>query len=84
MYAIRSYYEPVIGIGLGAQILAIAAGGGSLPAPLAFEVGYANRVDEEGLAGFMPARFPHVSYMRDRPVPPAGARILAEDRNNFV
>ena len=71
--------KPVIGIGLGAQILAVAAGGGSLPAPLAFEVGYANRVDDEGLAGFMPARFPHVSYMRDRPLPPAGARILAED-----
>lgn len=71
--------KPVIGIGLGAQILAIAAGGDCLPAPLAFDVGYANRLDEEALAGFMPARFPQVSYMRDRPVPPGGARILAAD-----
>ena len=40
--------KPVVGIGLGAQILARAAGGGSEPAPLAFEVGelvleFANR-----------------------------------------
>jgi len=27
----------------------------------------------------MPERFPQVSYMRDRPIPPAEARILAED-----
>jgi GMP synthase-like glutamine amidotransferase len=71
--------KPVIGIGLGAQILAIAAGGGSTPAPLAFEVGYAIRAAAAALAGFMPERFPLVSYMRDRPVPPAGAQILAED-----
>jgi GMP synthase-like glutamine amidotransferase len=71
--------KPVIGIGLGAQILAIAADGSSEAAPLAFEVGYATRVDEEALAGFMPERFPHVTYMRDRPLPPADARILAVD-----
>jgi len=71
--------KPVIGIGLGAQILAIAAGGGSTPAPLAFEVGYAIRAAAAALAGFMPERFPLVSYMRDRPVPPAEARVLAED-----
>jgi GMP synthase-like glutamine amidotransferase len=71
--------KPVIGIGLGAQVLAIAAGGGSVPAALAFEVGYANRTAEAALAGFMPERFPHIAYMRDRPVPPAGAHVLAED-----
>jgi GMP synthase-like glutamine amidotransferase len=70
--------RPVLGIGLGAQILALAGGGGSAPAPLAFEVGYAQRVDPQALAGFLPERFPQVSYMRDRPVPPAGARLLAE------
>jgi GMP synthase-like glutamine amidotransferase len=71
--------KPVIGIGLGAQILAIAAGGGSEQAPLEFEVGYARRVEQDALSGFMPERFPHVSYMRDRPVVPADAKILAED-----
>lgn len=71
--------KPVIGIGLGAQILAIAAGGGSSPGPLAFEVGYADRVTDDALAGFLPARFPQVSYMRDRPEPPPGARLLATD-----
>jgi GMP synthase-like glutamine amidotransferase len=71
--------KPVIGVGLGAQILAIAAGGGSEPSPLAFEVGYARRCRDDALGGFMPARFPHVSYLRDRPVPPAGARVLAVD-----
>jgi GMP synthase-like glutamine amidotransferase len=71
--------KPVIGIGLGAQILAVAAGGGSTPAPLSFEVGYAVRRADDALAGFLPARFPLVTYMRDRPAPPADARILALD-----
>ena len=71
--------KPVIGIGLGAQILAIAAGGGSQQAALAFEVGYAGRVVDDALGGFMPERFPHVSYMRDRPVLSTKAQVLAED-----
>lgn len=71
--------KPVIGIGLGAQILAIAAGGGSQAASLAFEIGYARRLEANALAGFLPERFPHVSYMRDRPLPPPSAAILAED-----
>ena len=71
--------KPVIGIGLGAQILAIAAGGGSQQAALEFAVGYANRVVDDALGGFMPERFPHVSYMRDRPILPADAKVLAED-----
>jgi GMP synthase-like glutamine amidotransferase len=74
--------RPVLGIGLGAQILAIAAGGGSTPAPLSFEVGYATRVMDEALGGFLPRRFPHVIYMRDRPEPPPEARILAQDERN--
>jgi len=71
--------KPVIGIGLGAQILAIAGGGGSEPTALGFEVGYARRIEEGALAGFMPERFPHVVYMRDRPALPSGARVLAVD-----
>jgi GMP synthase-like glutamine amidotransferase len=71
--------KPVVGIGLGAQILARAAGGGSEPAPLAFEVGYARRVEDDALAGFLPERFPSAVYMRDRPLPPPGARVLAVD-----
>ena len=71
--------KPVIGIGLGAQILAIAAGGGSQQAALEFAVGYANRVVDDALGGFMPERFPHVSYMRDRPILPANAKVLAQD-----
>lgn len=71
--------KPVLGIGLGAQILAIAAGGGSEPAELSFEVGYAERTTADALAGFLPERFPHVVYMRDRPLPPPDAAILARD-----
>jgi len=70
---------PVVGIGLGAQILAIAAGGGSEPAPLVFEVGEARRTREGALNGFLPERFPLVVYMRDRPLSPPDATILAED-----
>ena len=71
--------KPVVGIGLGAQILAHAGGGGSEAAPLDFEVGHAHRVVEDALCGFLPERFPHVSYLRDRPVVPDGAQVLAVD-----
>jgi len=71
--------QPVIGIGLGAQILAIAAGGGSEPAPLSFEILRVTRVVDDALNGFMPARFPLVSYMRDRPVLPDHASVLGLD-----
>lgn len=71
--------KPVIGVGLGAQILALAGNGGSVQAELEFEVGYARRIQPEALGGFMPERFPHVSYMRDRPVLPPEALVLAVD-----
>ena len=70
---------PVIGIGLGAQILAIAAGGGSVPADFVFEATTAHRIDDGALNGFLPASFPQVLYMRDLPVLPDGARVLAAD-----
>ncbi len=70
---------PVIGIELGAQILAIAAGGGSQAAPLEFELGDYRRVTDDALNGFMPERFPMVSYMRDRPQLPDDAQLLAVD-----
>jgi len=73
--------KPVLGFGLGAQILAIAAGGGSEVAPLDFAVGYARRTAEDALGGFMPDTFPLVSYMRDRPVLPETARVLAQDES---
>lgn len=71
--------QPLIGIGLGAQIVAFAAGGGSAPAPLSFEVGEAYRVDDGALNGYLPAVYPLAVYMRDWPVPPADARVLARD-----
>jgi GMP synthase-like glutamine amidotransferase len=74
--------QPVIGIGLGAQILAIAGGGGSSPAPLAFETGHATRADSTALNGFMPERFPLISYMRDRPEPPSDSTVLAVDEHD--
>jgi GMP synthase-like glutamine amidotransferase len=70
---------PVLGIGLGAQILALAAGGGSTPAPLEFEVGEATRSRPDALAGFLPELYPLVLYGRDRPEPPPEAEILAQD-----
>jgi GMP synthase-like glutamine amidotransferase len=70
---------PVIGIGVGAQILAIAAGGSSETADLVLEASYVKRINEGALNGYLPAEFAQVVYMRDRPVPPADARILATD-----
>jgi len=70
---------PLVGIGLGAQILAVAAGGTSESSPLDFHVGDARRVEDGALNGYLPEKFPHVVYMRDRPVPPDYAAVLAED-----
>jgi GMP synthase-like glutamine amidotransferase len=70
---------PVIGVGLGAQILAIAAGGGSEPAELTFGASTVTRIRDDALNGFLPAEFSQVIYMRDRPILPDHAVILAED-----
>lgn len=78
----RAFLEqgtPVIGFGIGAQILAIAAGGGSETADLVFEATTATRVTADALNGYLPERFSQVLYMRDLPVLPASARLLAED-----
>lgn len=70
---------PVVGIGLGAVIVAVAAGGGAAEAPLRFSVGMARRTAADALGGALPERFPMAVYLRDRPVLPAGAAILARD-----
>ena len=69
----------VIGIGLGAQILALAAGGKSFAAPLVFKVGHAHRAVDDALGGFLPERYVNIVYMRDRFEPPADATVLATD-----
>lgn len=68
---------PIVGIGLGAQIIALASGGQTVETPLAFNVGYATRCEDDALNGYLPVRYPLVEYMRDRPVPPKSAKILA-------
>ncbi len=75
---------PVIGIGLGAQILAIASGGDSLEHKLTSHVGMAHRVNEEALAGYIPEKYPLVKYMRDKPVLSSYAQTLAVDDEGEV
>jgi GMP synthase-like glutamine amidotransferase len=70
---------PVLGIGLGSQILALAAGGGSVPAALTFEVTQAQRRNLRALNGYLPETYPLALYMRDWPVPPDYATVLAAD-----
>jgi len=70
---------PVIGIGLGAQILALASGGDVEAAELTFETGIASRSRDDALNGYLPEEFVQVVYMRDRPIPPRDAKILATD-----
>lgn len=71
--------KPVVGIGLGAQILAIAAGGRSQSNPLEFSVGKAIRASDEALNGYLPPEYPLAIYMRDWPIPPENATVLARD-----
>ena len=68
---------PIVGIGIGTCILATEAGGGTDEAPLRFVVDTARRVVPQALGGHLPESFPVALYMRDRPVLPADARILA-------
>lgn len=70
---------PVIAIGQGTCILAAETGGGAAEAPLRFVVDNACRVDPRELAGHLPESFPIAVYMRDKPVLPADARVLAVD-----
>jgi GMP synthase-like glutamine amidotransferase len=74
---------PVLGIGLGAQLLSIMAGGSVEQTDLRFELDEARRVDAQALGGFLPERYPLVIYGRDRPVPPPDARILAVDSAGY-
>jgi GMP synthase-like glutamine amidotransferase len=73
---------PVVGIGVGACILAAAAGGGAEDAPLRFAVETARRLHPDALGGHLPASFPAAVYMRDRPVLPAASRVLAVGGDN--
>lgn len=73
---------PVIGIGTGAQVLALAADGRVETGPLIFNVSTAFRVADNALKGFLPPQFPNVIYMRDVPVPPSYADALAVDGDN--
>lgn len=77
--AVLALGKPVVGIGLGAQILALASGGRSEPTGLEFSVGRARRVAEGALGGYLPAEYPVAVYMRDWPVPPDAAQVLAVD-----
>jgi len=69
---------PIVGFGLGADILALAAGGEAETAAFRFEVFTATRRIETALNGFMPPSFPMVQYGRDRVQLPPTATILAD------
>ena len=72
---------PVLGIGLGAQILAMASGGSVRPAPLRFKMGVARRTRDDALNGYLPETFPIATYMRDAFEAPPHAEVLAIDED---
>jgi GMP synthase-like glutamine amidotransferase len=70
---------PVVGFGLGAQVLALAAGGSVEPRELTFEMLTATRLRDDALNGYLPETMNQVIYMRDWPVPPDDAVVLATE-----
>lgn len=75
--------RPVIGIGQGAQILGLAAGGRAVAHPFEFRVERGQRTRPDALNGFLPESFPMISYMRDRVQPPAEATVLATAEDGY-
>ncbi len=71
--------KPVLGFGLGAQILCLAAEGSVVGGPLNFQVLDCRRTTPDALGGLLPAAFPAAVYMRDWPQPPDYAVTLAVD-----
>lgn len=70
---------PVIGFGLGAQVLALAEGGSAHTMPLTFEVTRAVRTTPSALHGYLPEEYPVAIYMRDWPEPPPHVSVLAHE-----
>jgi len=70
---------PVIAFGLGAQVLALAAGGSVESRDLTLEILSARRTREDALNGYLPEQLTQVVYMRDWPSFPESAQTLAED-----
>ncbi|MCB1427769.1 MAG: hypothetical protein KDJ48_02915 [Nitratireductor sp.] len=68
---------PVVGFGLGALVLATAAGGGAAEAPLRFELLTAERTGLGDSFLQVPQYFPLAQYLRDEPVLPRGAVKIA-------
>lgn len=67
--------KPIMAIGVGAQILAVAAGGGTIADDFVFTIRTAKRTKEDALSGRLPPEFPVAVYMRDAPVLPAVAQM---------
>ena len=70
---------PLVGFGLGGQIINLAAGGKSELSPLDFSMGYASRLKEYALHGFLPEQYVNIVFMRDNFIPPKESSILAVD-----
>jgi GMP synthase-like glutamine amidotransferase len=70
---------PVLGLGLGAVLLSVAAGGGAAEAPLRFEVEDVTASPGTAFAPHLPERFPMALYLRDMPVLPTASKVLATD-----
>lgn len=83
----RSYLDaglPVLGFGLGAILLAVAAGGGADEQPLRFAVAQARSLGPGLLGGFLPETMPLTLYLRDGPVLPLGSEVLAQGEHGEV
>jgi len=73
---------PIVGIGFGACLLATVSGGGAEEAPLRCSIETAVRSAPHALGGHLPDRYPVAVYMRDRPVLPDHAVVLAKAMNH--
>ncbi len=82
--AIGTYLDsnlPVVGFGSGAQMLALACGYSVEPRPMTVSVETAYKTNDDALNGFLPERYPVITFMQDVFEIPDEVKVLSRTQS---